>query len=68
MKVATRQKKSINLSCSPAEPMTHLQEEEVLCYVLHQLFFNILWVKLGQEMKHYGLFFGHIMIQNLLQR
>ncbi len=48
--------------------MTHLQEEEVLCYVLHQLFFNILWVKLGQEMKHYGLFFGHIMIQNLLQR
>lgn len=45
--------------------MTHLQEEEVLCYILHKLFLYVLWVKLGQEMKHYRLLFGHIMIQNL---
>lgn len=45
-----------------------LQEEEMLCDVLHQLVFSVLWVKLGQEEEGDRFVLWNLLIQHLRQQ
>lgn len=44
-----------------------LQEKEMLCDVLHQLLFSVLWVKFGQEVKGDRFLLWNLLIQHLRQ-
>lgn len=46
---------------------SYLQEEEMLCDVLHQLLFGVFRVKLGQEVKGDRFLLWYLLVQNLGQ-
>ena len=47
------------------DPFLHLQEEELLCDVLDQLFRHILWEELGAEFELEGILLSNFLSRNL---